>query len=489
MIPYGVCICILMQAKETQLIACNNLAERLEDETMKLTAARYEIRDPLRRRNDCSEQLTATKHVLNFTEIKLKDTNDVLNRTKADKCKQTKAASNSATEKDSGCIRQLAEAQSSLRAKETTLRNVSSHLTQEHKAKISAAATAEECSLHRKWLQQRLEEYMVLLSQDSVAKGELVDTKKRGCNCEDTNPCFHATESGKDKSTNLIEKVVIPYSSTEKDGNCTQELKEARADLKTQKVVSRNCSRHLAEERKNKTKATATADACARQLKDSRYSLELKTSTLSKCSTQLKEARKKLTSESFALERCTNDLSASKMERASAGVNQRDSAKLKDVLAKLTKCSEELATAGETVRWNTKQHNKCAENLVASRGEVQVLTTRLSDTEFSCDRIVQDLKRRHRDSLADLKLRYKLEMEREAQRYAADDDEQTLVNPIKIFLVALIMEGYLWLMGITCILFLWFAYYVIRNKFHTLMGIRSGHIQYRYGVNFRRRYR
>jgi len=399
-----------MQAKETQLIACNNLAEILEDKTMKLTAARYEIRDPLRRRNDCSEQLTATKHVLNSTEIKLKDTNDVLNRTKADKCKQTKAASNSATEKDSGCIRQLAVAQSSLRAKETALRNVSSHLTQEHEAKLSAAATAEECSLHRKWLQQRLEEYMVFLSQDSVAKGELLDTKKRGCNCKDKNPCFHATESGKDKTTNLVEKVVIPYSSTEKDGNCTQELKEARADLKTRKVVSRNCSRHLAEERKNKTKATATADACAQCTPIKRFAIQSGIEDLNAEQVQYptEKGPEEINIRVVRSGTLHQRLDASKMERASAGVkdySERESAKLKYMLAKLTECSEELATAGETVRWKTKQHNKCAENLVAS-------------------------------------------------------DHAPL--------------RYLWLMGITCILFLWFAYYVIRNKFHTLMGIRSG---------------
>jgi len=120
----------------------------------------------------------------------------------------------------------------------------------------------------------------------------------------------------------------------------------------------------------------------------------------------------------------------------------------------------------------TKQHDRCAENLVEARAEVQSLHALLSETEFSCNHIIQEVKRR-----------YQREMER------ALDDDQMLVSYIKLFLVPFVVEGYLWLMLVIAIMFLWLiGYCAVKNRFQTFLGIRRG-VQYRYGVNFRTRYR
>lgn len=484
-----------LKVKETQLFACNDFAERLEESSLKLATARFEIRNTLRTLNDCSDQLAETKHTLHATEIKLKDANDVLSRTKVDKCKLAKAASNSATkEEDSSCTRQLAEARANLKTKETMLKNVSSHMTQEREDKLLAAATAEECSLHRKWLQQRLEEYMIGLPQDPMiaVKGELPpETENRDCSCEDTNAVLRTTETGADKTTNRVEKVTNPNSSSERAGSdCSRQLTEARADLKTRETLSRNCSRRLARERESRTKATRTAEACARQLNRSRCRPE---PTARECDARLNDTRKNLSAASDALKQCVNDLSASKEAERTVvrDCGKRQSAKLKDVSAKLTKCDEELATAAETLRWKTKQNNKCAENLVQARGEVQSLTTQLTDTDLSCSQVVEGLQRRYQDSLADLELRHEQleqELKRTAQNCAGDDDLMMLKSPvIKLFLVPLIFGGYYWLTLSLFFLLLWFGYYVMMNRFGTLLGIRGRRVEY--GVHFRRRYR
>ena len=473
-----------VQAKETQQVTCVNLAERLEEGTLKLATARYEIRDARRKLSDYSDQLGTTKHALQATEIQLKDANDELNRTKRNQCKQTKITSNSPTEGNSSCIGQLMEAHADLKAKDVMLKDVSSHLTQLHEEKLLAAATAEECSLHRKWLQPQVEECMVISSQDPVVKGNLSETKERGCSCEDTNTIAHCDG---DKTTNSEEKFIARNLATEKDGNCTWQP----GDLKTQEMMMGNCSRRLAQERESRLKVTATEKARARQINRVRSRLELKTVMLNECSMRLIEADENLTAFANALEHCASDLSSLQVERASAGVREcgdRQSAKLKDVSAKLAKCSEELTTAGETVRWKTQQNERCAENLVKERGRVQTLTTRLSDPELSCDHIIEQLRHRHQDLLDDLNLCHEREItERTTQGCVADEDQPPVNSYIKLLIVPLIMEGYLWLIWLTSILLMWLVYHLMKNRFETFLGIRGRRVEY--GVRFRRRYR
>ena len=114
-----------IQAKDAQLAACNNLIQRLEEKTVKLTAARYEAREMTRALQDCSDQLATTKQALNATEMKLNDTNEVPSRGKenaGDKTgKSAETASRSATTEDRSCSQQLTKARADLRSERLSL--------------------------------------------------------------------------------------------------------------------------------------------------------------------------------------------------------------------------------------------------------------------------------------------------------------------------------------------------------------------------------
>jgi len=275
---------VYVQAKETRLVVCNNLAERLEESTLKLRTARFEIRDMRRTLNSCSDRLTATTHALNASEVKLKDAIEMLNQTQGGgEREHTKAASNSAVREDSSCTEQLAEVLAYLKAKERMLIS-----PREQEDKLLATTTAEECSLDRKGLRRGVEENVVPLSPDPGKAGLPERKKQRRCNCEDMNAVSGAAESGGDKTTNRQEKV--PSLLAEKYANCSRQLTEARAERTTREKMFRNCSARLAEERENRTKAAATDRACSRQLDELRRRLELEAASHSECDARLKDA-------------------------------------------------------------------------------------------------------------------------------------------------------------------------------------------------------
>ena len=283
--PLPILYVVYVQAKETRLVVCNNLAERLEESTLKLRTARFEIRDMRRTLNSCSDRLTATTHALNASEVKLKDAIEMLNQTQGGgEREHTKAASNSAVGEDSSCTEQLAEVLPYLKAKKERML-IS---PQEQEDKLLATTTAEECSLDRKGLRRGVEENVVPLSPDPGKAGLPERKKQRRCNCEDMNAVSDAAESGGDKTTNRQEKV--PSLLAEKYANCSRQLTEARAERTTRGKMFRNCSARLAEERENRTKDAATARACSRQLGELRRRLELEAASHSECDARLKDA-------------------------------------------------------------------------------------------------------------------------------------------------------------------------------------------------------
>ena len=463
-----------------------------------MTAARYEAREMKRLLKDCSDQLAATKQTLHTAEKKLKDSSEVRNGTEYTREKigePVKATLDSATTEDSDCVRQLMEASANLQHQQMTLENCSSHLVQVRKDELTATATAKECSVHVKWLQQRLEEYM----QGEAEKDGL---GKLGCNCgrrskesKNVTNAFRTTEYRCDNNKEPVETGVNSDSANEQGGNCISQLTEARANLKTQEMWLRNCSSNLTQERKDKLSAAATAEECARQLNQSQHRLKVKTATLNQCQNQLKETHKNATTISSALEHCGKDLiSRQKVEQA--GRKER-STKMKGESAKLANCTEKLTTALDTVRWNTEQKNRCAESLVKARGEVQSLTTRLSETRTT----IENLKLRQRDKLQDtrsdyetvinnLKLRQQENLETVISnlqlRHEEEMGQAALLVPIykSTFVVFLLFIYPCCIVKIYNLLAP--TYYA--HRFQNFIGIRGRHVLYR--VNFRRpRYR
>ena len=300
--------CLCVQVKETQLVACDNLAQRLEENVLKLTSARYEVRDAKRMLGECSDQLVDHKRRLNAAETKL---SDVTNGPICSKYKQDKAASKSATEQDGNCTRQLVEARASLKNQELRLKNLSSHLIRERERRMTADSMAEECSRHRNWLQKQLEEYATLFSRDSAAAAEEQQRqrKNRGCDCvlqpKDTNKAT-------DKTREPEQQVTASNSSTRDRESCVRQLAEVRENLKVQEKLSKNCSRRLEQERRNKTTATAAAETCELELSKTRRRLDTKTSSLTECDDRLKEAKRNLKTMSSAKDQCAADLKAEK---------------------------------------------------------------------------------------------------------------------------------------------------------------------------------
>ena len=384
-----------IQAKEAQWVACNNLAQSLQENAVKLTTARYKARDIERTLNSCSDQLETTKQALRATEVKLKDANEVLSETGHTRDRAAKLVKR-ASEEESNCGRWLTETEASLQTERMALKNCSSRLVLVREDKLMAAATAEECSTQLKWLQQRLEEYMAVFIHGPVDTGELAGLNKQGCNCDrrstaesnDVTGGLREVEGGREKTTETAETAATADSANEECDNCTRQLTEARANLKAQEVTSKNCSRHLTKERSDRIAAAASAEECSGDLSQSQFRLELQTSILAQCENKLKVAHSDLTTLSSSLERCTKDSkSKPKVEqngpKECACINEQKSTKSKCDPAKLSQCNEKLTTALDTVQWRTKQMNNCAENLVKSRGEVQSLAGRLAETE-SC---------------------------------------------------------------------------------------------------------
>ena len=409
-----------IQAKEAQLVACNSLAQRLEENTIKLTTARYKARDMNRKLSSCSDQLETTKQSLQVTEKKLNDANKVLSETGCTMDRSGRLVER-ASDEENRCSRRLTETEASLKTERSALKNCSSHLMQERDDKIVAAATAEQCSMQTKWMQQRLDEYLAVFTRRVAETEEPPRLNKRGCSCDrrsteskDVIEDFHKAEGGRDRTTETVVAAATADSANKDCGNCTRQLAEARANLKARETALKNCSSHLTKERRDGRTAAASAEECSGELSQSQYRLELKTSILTQCENKLKVSHDDLTTLSGSLERCTKDSKdlKSRLKVEEGGFkecgckNEPKSTKCKCDPAELRQCNEKLATALDTVHWKTKQMNTCGENLARSRGEVQTLAVRLQQTEFDAE----NLKLRHREHLEDIQLRHEQEL-------------------------------------------------------------------------------
>jgi len=449
--------------------------------------------------SECSDQLAATRQSLNTTDTKLKDAVKVPNGRDRGKDKTggkvVEHSSDSSAEKSSTCCRKLDEARADLHAQEMMMKNCSSRLAQARDDELAVAATAIECSHHRNWLQQQLEEYRALFLQNPVAKEDLPGVKKQDCDCAErsTRPnkgkeIRRAAES----STGPKETAETSDSANEQASSCVRRLTETQANLTVQETLLKNCSGRLKQERANKLAASATAKECARELDGSRDRLETKTATLAQCENELKQTKLAL---SNAMDRCPKG-AKSKPEAFKAGLGEDESnrpncrsTKSKVESAKLTKCNNELTTALETVRWKTKQLEKCADNLVRARGEVQSLTTTLSETNSAHETIVENLQHRCHEQLENVKdaMRY-CQKEIEQVAAACEVDLLLVAINISILVIVVILLLYYWLFRVVGYnLLLLLANYNAR-WFQILMGIRGRLVLYR--VNFARpRYR
>ena len=578
----------------------------MEENTIKLSEARFETRDKMRLLNDCSDQLASTKQALHATEMKLKDANEVLSAKDGDKTtgKPVKATSDSATKQDSVCDQQLREARANLHTQKMMWNNCSSSMVQERESKLTEAATAKECALHVKWLQQLLEEHMALVLNGSVQNKEPTGVNKQGCNCDrrskGSNDDIEALNSSEVGST-PVETAATSDSANARGEGCNREASEARAMLKTQEMTLKNCSSyrtkcdeelataldtiHLKTQELDKywfnlVKAqgqvwaltdclseTHSVDETitiiknlkfrqqeyARELDQLRDDLKLKTSSLIQCENQAKDIHKNLTTLSSSMEECAKDLksrpkveptgckecvrklnqsedhlklktstltkcenqlrdTSSSLQQCTKDLKSRPkvediglkkcecndkqrSTKSKGETAKLTKCNEDLATATDTVRWKTQQLNKCADNLVKTRGEVQLLTARLSETYSDHYTTVKNLEIRHEEKLENIISDLQLRCQRSLDQAAFDcntDERAELLLPIcqSIFVVLLI------LLILVCLLHLipeefnphrptGFAYYLYKLRY--LIGIRGRHPEFRIRSNNRYR--
>lgn len=525
----------------------------MEENTIKLSEARFETRDKMRLLNDCSDQLASTKQALHATEMKLKDANEVLSAKDGDKTtgKPVKATSDSATKQDSVCDQQLREARANLHTQKMMWNNCSSSMVQERESKLTEAATAKECALHVKWLQQLLEEHMALVLNGSVQNKEPTGVNKQGCNCDrrskGSNDDIEALNSSEVGST-PVETAATSDSANARGEGCNREASEARAMLKTQEMTLKNCSSyrtkcdeelataldtiHLKTQELDKywfnlVKAqgqvwaltdclseTHSVDETitiiknlkfrqqeyARELDQLRDDLKLKTSSLIQCENQAKDIHKNLTTLSSSMEQCAKDLkSRPKVEdiglkKCECNDKQR-STKSKGETAKLTKCNEDLATATDTVRWKTQQLNKCADNLVKTRGEVQLLTARLSETYSDHYTTVKNLEIRHEEKLENIISDLQLRCQRSLDQAAFDcntDERAELLLPIcqSIFVVLLI------LLILVCLLHLIpeefnphrpTGFAYYLYKLRYLIGIRGRHPEFRIRSNNRYR--
>jgi len=357
------------------------VAERLEENAIRLTEARYEARDTLRMLHDCNGQLTARMQALQTAETKLNEANDVL----------------------------------------------------------------------------------------SAAK------RHRGSTAEPREATFDTGTAG-DSRLSLVQTA-------------------ERANPKNQEMMLKTCSSQLAQERKDRLATLAAAQECTRQLKQSEHRLESKTKTLNICENQLKHAQENLTTTYRTLRQCTNDLTsaAKAVERTSTAVehrgSQEQSAKSKVSSEKLRKCKDELTTTADVVRWKTDQMNKCADNLVITRGEVQSLTSRLSEAQSSHRTTVKNLKLQHHADTEELISNWQLRHQQQLEQAALDCTAavNTLVHPINktifvffvIFVYFFVIFVYCWFMSIAYNPLLLFANYARRLR--AFVGIR----QVWYRVNFR----
>ena len=269
------------------MVACNNLAQRLEENTIKLTTARYKARDMNRKLSSCSDQLETTKQSLQVTEKKLNDANKVLSETGCTMDRSGRLVERTSDE-ESRCDRRLTETEASLKTERSALKCYSSRLLQERVDKLMAAATAEMCSktMQLKWTQQRRYEYMSVFIQGSVEKKEPPRLNKLGCNCDgrsteskDLVGSFHKAEGASDETTYVVYTAATADSVNKQCD--TRELAEARADIKAQEIALKNCPSHLSQERRDRIASAASAEECSGELGKSQYRLELlKTSIL-----------------------------------------------------------------------------------------------------------------------------------------------------------------------------------------------------------------
>ena len=475
------------------MIACNNLAERLEENANKLEAARYEARDMKRTLSACLDQLSTTQQALNSTEMKLRDTKKVLNGTKNSQSKSEKLVE--ATKELTRCSEQLEKARAGLHDKEMMLENCSSSLVQEREDKIAEAATAKECSLHVAWIQQLLKEHVAIHAQDPITTDKVHNIKKHSCsgpNCDrklkeskNAKPYSRKTRNSLDEPTEPEKK-----AATSECNNCCRQLSEARANLSIQDVMLKNCSSYLTQERDDNRRVAASANECVCKLNQSGYHLELETATRTQCENQLVKSTENLTAVSSVLDECRRDLRrvGAELELAKSKDCTCDSNQSKGESAMLAKCKEELTTALDNARWKKKQMDKCAMKLDNVRGEVQSLNTLLAETNSACEIIIENVNLRHQERLKTVVADLRLQCEEEIDKAALECEVQQLSIALckSIFVIPFILVYFGLFTAVGHKLFMTFASYAIRLK--ALLGIRGRQVMYR--VNFERpRYR
>lgn len=476
-----------VQAKETQLIDDNKLALRLEELAVRLQTARYGASDTARLLSECSEQLGATPYRLNATKVQLKTAKTVLNEKD---CGKGGSAGGKLTEDRSDFVPKIAicsiaclkleEMRSRQQIQETMINNCSIRLEQARNGELTAAVAAIECLHKRDRLQQLLKE--------CADEEKLNEVKKQGCNCaresatsKNDIEAFRAAEPIKEGTMDQKE-ITDGFNSKNKTViSCTQQLTEARSNLTIRESMLENCSRDLKQERADRLAASETAVKCARELDGVRDRLGAKTTAiaLAKCESQLKQSNLAL---SNAMNQCPR-VSENKPEAPRAGHSDGEcqSTKFK---VELTRCNEELESTGETARWKTLQLDKCAENLVQTRREVQALTTLLKKTNSNHETVVKTLELSHREELKNLRFRHRQELE-QAKAYCYDVDLLLDLMTKSLAFIFVIAPVYFWLMFL--ILLVGYILYLTMGRYwpryQNFVGVRDRQVLYR--VNFR----
>lgn len=462
------------------------MAQRLEENTAKLTAARYEARNLTRTLVDCSDQLVTTKRHLHTTEKQLQDADEFLISFGKEYIRDSAGESirRNTTTSDRKCRQELAEARSDLQTQKMTVQSCSSHLAQEREVKLSASATAEECSVQRTWLQREVEEYRALFSRGAVEKVETTGVRNRGDNrhlpSADSSKVLKdshlaETESGKGETADAV--------NTE-SSRCIQRLAEERAHLNAQEMTLKNCTRNLVQERQERFLAFDSTQECVRELNKSQHIAKFKTAALTQCEYQLKEAQHNFKNISEVLKMCEKELSS----RSRAAVDWKKQAReCQGDPTKLTKCNEKLASASDTLRWKTQRLDECAENLVKTRGKVQKLKNVLAESESIQETIIENLNIRHQKELHDIVESLHRRHNDELQKTTVDCALHQIWDPIYKWtsVILLMLVTFSFLLPLTVHLFLLLAHFVA-NTFGPLLGIRGRRVEF--GVNFRNRW-
>jgi len=226
------------------------------------------------------------------------------------------------------------------------------------------------------------------------------------------------------------------------EDDCTLQLAAERAKLAACETVWTKLER----EQRDRAAVEASAEVCRRDLDRSR---QQGVAALEKCERRIAEAQLNATS---SVDAC-----------------RKQSA---ETAARLQKCGDELAAAGDTARSKAAQSDRCSQSLVDARSQLQTLSSRLAESQSSCDSEIRRRMIQHTvkiDSIvSDMEQRHQEEMELTSSVCAS------------LFLL-LVLCLYFWLIPFVYRLVLSITANVFR--FRNFVGLRNRESFYR--VNFR----